>query len=106
LGESEEYEFDTNQYAPSTPLQEKPKKVQKLPHQRHHNGAVDHSNKYRNHSNMAVPTLRIKPPREMNYNFNPNRPMYRCDGPPYPLTPAFYRNMNYNRTHYKNVLRV
>ncbi|KAJ8949321.1 hypothetical protein NQ318_006746 [Aromia moschata] len=122
---------------PSTPLQEKPKKVQRPTHQRYN--ALDHPNKYRNHANMAVSSLRVKPsPRElsiseakylkqvlssiltelgyyspacvtrgtMNFNFNPNRPMYRCDGPPFPLTPAFYRNMNYNRPHYKNVLRV
>lgn len=90
---------------PVTPLQEKPKKVQKPTHQRYN--SLDYPNKYRNHSNMAVSSLRVKPsPREMNFNFNPNRPMYRCDGPPYPLTPAFYRNMNYNRTHYKNVCRV
>ncbi|KAG5889533.1 hypothetical protein JTB14_036624 [Gonioctena quinquepunctata] len=102
---------------PSTPHQEKPynkKLVQQRMsllhhhHQRYNNAALmEYPNKYRNHSNnMAVPSLRVKPsPREMNFNFNPNRPMYRCDAPPYTVTPAFYRNMNYNRTH-KNVLRV
>ncbi|CAG9770710.1 unnamed protein product [Ceutorhynchus assimilis] len=49
-------------------------------------------------------------PREMNFNtFNHphHRPMYpRCDGPPFPMAPPFYRNMNYNRNYHKNVLRV
>ncbi|XP_019872272.1 protein BTG2 isoform X2 [Aethina tumida] len=48
---------------PSTPLQDKPKKVQKHMHQRY---PLDYYPvKYRNHSNMAVPSLRVKQsPRE------------------------------------------
>ncbi|KAL3284092.1 hypothetical protein HHI36_018260, partial [Cryptolaemus montrouzieri] len=89
---------------PSTPTQEKTRRLQKSNHQRY---SIDFHNKYRNHSNVATPPLRAKNlPRDIHY-FNPNRPMYRCDGPPYPMTPAFYRNMNYNsRNHYKNILRV
>ncbi|XP_023014444.1 protein BTG3 [Leptinotarsa decemlineata] len=91
---------------PSTPHQEKPRKVQRTSHQRYNN-SVEYPSKYRNHSsNVTMPSFRVKTsPREMNFNFHPNRPMYRCDGPPYPLAPAFFRNVNHNRTH-KNVLRV
>lgn len=50
---------------PVTPLQEKPKKVQKPTHQRYN--SLDYPHKYRNHSNMAVSSLRVKPsPREVN----------------------------------------
>lgn len=82
---------------------------QKLTNHQRHGSDFPINPKFRNHQaqNNVLPTsLRMKAsPREMHY-YNQNRPMYRCDGPPYPLTPAFYRNMNYNRSHYKNILRV
>ncbi|CAG9821748.1 unnamed protein product [Phaedon cochleariae] len=79
-----------------------------LQHQRHQLG--EFGGKHQRPMGVAAAaaaSLRVKPSqREMNFSFNPNnRPMYRCDGPQYPMTQAFYRNMNYNRTH-KNVLRV
>jgi len=89
---------------PSTPMQEKHKRQVQKPFQ--HRYSLDCPNKYRTQPNTILSSLRVKSTRDMNYNFNPNRPMYRCDVPSFPMNPAFYKNMNYNRPNYKNICRV
>lgn len=71
---------------PVTPLQEKPRKVQKPTHQRYN--SLDYTNKYRNHSNMAVSSLRVKPsPREVSTCIN-YKVLYTA---PYTITHLVYR---------------
>ncbi|KAJ3661434.1 hypothetical protein Zmor_005829 [Zophobas morio] len=85
---------------PSTPLQDKYRKVQRPQHQRY---STDFTNKYRNPPNMFLSSLRVKSTNEGNFNFGSNRQI--CRGP-FPANPTFYKNMNINRAHYKNVCRV
>ncbi|EEZ99582.2 protein BTG1 [Tribolium castaneum] len=90
-----------NSTPPSTPLQEKLlRKVQRPPYQRY---STDFPNKYRNPQNMFISPFRVKTAHEGNFNLGSNRQL--CRGS-YPTNPPFYKNMNMNRTHYKNVCRV
>jgi protein Tob/BTG len=87
---------------PSTPLQDKFRKVQRPIIQQRY--STDFSNKYRNSQNTFLSSLRVKSSsNDPNFNLSSNRQI--CRGP-FPANPAFYKNMNINRTHYKNVCRV
>ncbi|XP_017781240.1 PREDICTED: protein BTG1-like [Nicrophorus vespilloides] len=101
---------------PTTPLQDKSRRVRQLRPLTHHltiplTPTMDTPKHHRYHhsNNAPVTPLRIKPvSRELSFNMHhQNRPPWRCEGPPFPVPQAIYRNMTYNNTrHYKNILRV
>ncbi|KAK9719177.1 BTG family [Popillia japonica] len=88
---------------PTTPMQEKQRRMPNKMIRTYMDGAAKHRSNY----NMNVAAVRFKPvTRELSFNSYQHRPMLRCDGPPYPIPPAMYRNMNYNTRNYKNIVKV